>query len=165
MNKIDDFPMADEFPFIEPLAKELNEKSSFRTISYNNSNVDIVKTDKDSLFLQTAIRKHVDKATFIKVFKDSIKTIMQLSTTAQKILWYVMDNIPQNKPFVFIDYADCMDRCGFKTPKSVRDGIIELLNKELLLRSTVLKKYWVNPMVLFNGNRIVFINEYIVGKD
>ena len=38
--------------------------------------------------------------------------------------------------------------------------IIELLNKNILTRSSVKYKYWVNPIVMFNGDRIEFIREY-----
>jgi hypothetical protein len=101
-----------------------------------------------------------DKKEFIKVFRESIKTILQLSATAQKILWYIMDSLPINKNVVVITNDACMDACGFKNRKSVRDGIIELLDKNILTRSSVKYKYWVNPIVMFNGDRIEFIREY-----
>ena len=55
-----------------------------------------------------------------------------------------------------------MNNVGFKTRKSVYDGVIELLEKGILTRSSNSKKYWVNPLVIFNGNRITFINDYIL---
>jgi hypothetical protein len=111
-----------------------------------------------------ALTQKVDHAQFIKIFKENLAAVMKLSKTAREVLWYVMNNIPQDRGYVIIDNASVMDFCGFKTRKSVREAVVELLSKDFLTRSTVPKKYWVNPLVLFNGNRIVYANEYILDE-
>lgn len=55
-----------------------------------------------------------------------------------------------------------MNNVEFKTRKSVYNEVIELLEKGILIRSSNSKKYWVNPIVIFNSNRITFINDYIL---
>ena len=89
---------------------------------------------------------------------------MKLSKTAREVLWYIMNNIPQDRGYVLIDNGAVMDFCHFKTRKSVREAVVELLDKDILARTTINKKYWVNPLILFNGNRIVYANEYILDE-
>ena len=34
--------------------------------------------------------------------------------------------------------------------------VTELLNKNFLTRTSIPKKYWINPLIVFNGNRITY---------
>lgn len=158
MKKLDEYPIADIFPYQESLSSQLNDNTRSRTI-YKGKDTEFINSTE---FCEVNFKKIVDRTQFIKVFKDSLKTILALSTTAQKVLWYIIDNVPKEKHFVYLDYKEYMNNVGFKTRKSVYDGVIELLEKGILTRSSNSKKYWVNPLVIFNGNRITFINDYIL---
>ena len=153
---LNDYPIADVFPYIDTMVIDVNENSGSKIIG---STTGEISTDGKTVS-RRIISTMKDKKEFIKVFRESIKTILQLSSTAQKILWYIMDNLPINKNVVVITNETCMDACGFKNRKSIRDGIIELLDKNILTRSSARYQYWVNPIVMFNGDRIEFIREY-----
>ena len=161
MKKEKDFSQAEVSPYECDLKSKLNGNTSNRVLSFGNARVELERYT-NHIGARIALTQKVDHETFIKVFKDNLKYIAKLSRTAQAILWYIMDNIPKDRGHVIIDNATVMDFCGFKHRKSVRDGVIELLDKNILSRSTVPKKYWVNPLVLFNGNRITYAEEYIL---
>ena len=163
MKTLHDFPQADISPYGESLAQRLNDSSKYRVLSLGYANIDIER-QQENISAQIAITQKVDRETFIKVFRESIRYIAQLSRTAQQVLWYIMDNLPQNKSYVVIDNMTVMDFCKFKHRKSVRDGVVELLEKNFLTRTTVPKKFWVNPLIVFNGNRITYAKEYILDE-
>ena len=163
MKKVNDFPQADISPFEGSLKSRLNEVTKRRVLSFGNSRVELEKY-QNNISAQIALTQKVDRETFIKVFRESIRYIAQLSRTAQAVLWYIMDNLPKDKSYVVIDNMTVMDFCHFKTRKSVREGVIELLDKNFLVRTTVPKKFWVNPLIVFNGNRITYANEYILDE-
>lgn len=163
MKMMQDFPMADISPYEGSLNARLNECTKQRVLSFGNARVELERY-QHNITARMALTQKVDKETFIKVFRDSIKYIAKLTRTAQAVLWYVMDNLPKDKGYVVIDNSTVMEYCDFKTRKSVRDGVIELLEKNILTKSTVHKKYWVNPLVIFNGNRITYSNEYILDE-
>lgn len=73
-----------------------------------------------------------------------------------------MDNLSINSNAININMQSCVYDCGFKTRKSVYDGIIELLSKNIITRSSIAGRYWVNPLIIFNGDRIEFHNNYIL---
>lgn len=162
--RITDCPIADEFPFSNELEDSMKNNLKLKTIGYKSVEAPSEVTVKDNI-LQIAIRKQIDKTQFIKVFKNGLKRILELSATAQKVLWYIMDILPKNRTSVFLLNTDIMNACNFKTKKSSRDGILELLNKGILVRTSTSQKYWVNPTILFNGDRIIFITEYYNGDD
>ena len=163
MKTMHDFPQADVSPYESSLKKRLNEVTSRKVLSFGNARVELEKY-QNNITAQIALTQKVDRETFIKVFRDSIRYIAQLSRTAQAVLWYIMDNLPKDKSYVVIDNMTVMDFCGFKTRKSVREGVVELLDKNFLTRTTVPKKFWVNPLIVFNGNRITYANEYILDE-
>ena len=85
---------------------------------------------------------------------------LKLSMTCKRIIKFIFDYIGIRNNAVILTTECCMKACGFKNRKSVRDGIIELLDKNILTRSSAKYQYWVNPIVMFNGDRIEFIREY-----
>ena len=97
MKKLDEYPIADIFPYQESLSSQLNNNTRSRTI-YKGKDAEFINNTE---FCEVNFKKIVDRTQFIKVFKDSLKTILALSTTAQKVLWYIIDNVPKEKPFVF----------------------------------------------------------------
>lgn len=161
MKALSDFPLADTSPYEFSLKKRLNECSSNRVLSFGNAKIELERY-QNNIGARIALTQKVDHETFVKVFRDSIKYVAKLSRTAQAVLWYIMDNLPKDKGYVIIDNATVMDYCGFKTRKSVREAVIELLGKNFLTRTTLPKKYWVNPLIIFNGNRITYANQYIL---
>lgn len=156
-----DFPMADISPYEGNLVKRLNECTKQKVLSFGNARVELEKY-QNNIGARIALTQKVDREEFTKVFRGYIPYIAKLSRTSQAVLWYVMDNLPKDKGYVVIDNSAVMDYCNFKNRKSVRDGVIELLEKNILTKSTVNKKYWVNPLIMFNGNRITYAKEYIL---
>lgn len=160
LKKLEDYPIADSYPFGKELQLDVTDNLKYVRAKSNISiSKDMYTMTKRSTY---AIK---DKKEFIKIYKDSLKTILKLSSTSQKVLWYIMDNLGLKQQCIDIPPRVCMEECSFKTPKSVRDGIMELLDKNILTRTPYMMRYWVNPMVLFNGNRMEFIREYILEEN
>ena len=118
--------------------------------------VDIIPTRKESKKLSDfqKYKTYTEK----DVNKESVD--LKVSATGKRILKFIFDYLGVKDNKVIITTECCMKSCGFKNRKSVRDGIIELLDKNILTRSSVKYRYWVNPIVMFNGDRIEFIREY-----
>lgn len=161
MRTVNDFEINNISPYEGSLKKRLNECSNNRVLSFGNARVELERYE-NNISARIALTQKVDHETFIKVFRESIKYVAKLSRTAQAILWYIMDNLPKNKSYVIIDNATVMDYCNFKTRKSIWDGIRELLEKNILARTPLAKKFWVNPLIMFNGNRLTYANQYIL---
>lgn len=157
------FPQADISPYEGSLKQRLNECTSNRVLSFGNSRVELERY-QNNITAKIALTQKVDHEAFIKVFKESLSYIAKLSKTAQQVLVYIIDNLPKDKGYVVIDNMTVMEFCNFKHRKSVRDGVVELLEKNFLTRTTVPKKFWVNPLIVFNGNRITYANEYILDE-
>ena len=63
---------------------------------------------------------------------------------------------------MFLD--DCMEYTGYKSDTSIRIGLTNLLQNEIIARGRHESLYFINPMVTFNGNRITFAKTYVKKK-
>ena len=97
-----------------------------------------------------------------KILYSSIEDLTKLRQELRfkRIVKFIFDYMGIRNNKVIFTTKCCMEACGFKNRKSVRDGIIELLDKNILTRSSIRYQYWVNPLIMFNGDRIEFIREY-----
>lgn len=164
MKKIKDFPIVEKYPYSEQLCNDIDENLlSFPKKDSINGNVSIKNDGK--IFSGTATYVIKDRKEFIKLYRDGIRVMLGLSYTAQRVLAYIMDVMKPNSEYVEIITSTCMSVCGFKTPKSVRDGILELLDKNVIVRNPYTMRYWVNPLLMFNGDRIEFMKSYIYKVD
>ena len=163
MKTIKDYEKFHQSPYKELLDEQMRTSVGPVFSKVGNTRIDAVQ-ENGQLNARIKIRQKAEHDLFTKVFKNNIPLIMQLSRTAQTLMWYIVYSLPQDKSYVLIDNAAVMDFCHFKTRKSVRDGVVELLEKNFLTRTTVPKKFWVNPLIVFNGNRITYANEYILDE-
>ena len=161
MKTMHDFPLADYSPYEGSLKKRLNECTSNRILSFGNANVELEQY-QNNITAKLVLTQKVDHESFTKVFHDGIFYLLKLSRTAQSVVMYIIQNLPKDRGYIVLDNATVMESCKFKNRKSIRDAIIELLEKNVLTRTTVPKKYWVNPLLMFNGNRITYAKEYIL---
>lgn len=162
--KLGDFPIEEDYPFRDDVLDDVDEYFLCYPKKGSSKSSRVLKCDKDK-FSDTTTYVIRDRKEFIKTYKNSLKMILGLSSTAQRVLWYIMDSMGQKPQYVDITPKMCMDTCGFKTLKSVRDGVVELLSKGVIKRSSYPTKYWVNPLVIFNGDRIEFVKQYIYKED
>lgn len=90
-----------------------------------------------------------DKDTFVKVFRNPV--LFKINGVCAKVFWYVVFNLKPNLGWVDIDVRDVMDM-GVSSDRYVYSGIRRLVALGVLAKRDK-GSYWVNPEVLYNGNR------------
>lgn len=109
----------------------------------------------------------VDEDKFVKLFTQNSALFFDLSRPAQKLLRFVLGCV-QNNPgkdgiwFAWWDIEDWIKATKTKglSRTSFHRALAELLTKKLLAESEKPNFYWINPHVFFNGDRLVYIQEY-----
>lgn len=105
--------------------------------------------------------KIVDEAQFVKVFTDELRILWDLSKPAMRVLTYVMSALRINQDSIMFDLADCRGYTGYKSERSIFYGLGELIENGIIARTTKPYMYFINPMIVFNGNRVTFARTYI----
>ena len=113
-------------------------------------------------------KKAVDQTEFVKLYVDGLRSAIGLSKAGQKVFELVYSEIsgrsmkkPNSDDLLMLHY----DMFDLEMSRATFDrGITELLKKEILYESMSTNAYFVNINMLFNGDRMFFINEYFLEK-
>lgn len=144
-------------PFLEqefsiPI-KRLTTYNSFKgNFKNGRSNNEISSQQRES--------KVVDVGKNTKVFKSKelFNQFLQLSAQAKNLFMYVLLKQPYNRDYFEFRDADFAKLTG-KSERTVREWRAEC--KWLMIPKSGRKNmYWINPAIMFNGNRINYFPEY-----
>lgn len=93
-----------------------------------------------------------DTTDFIKIYEP--KLLMNLSKAGSNMLFYVMSRM-NFQGFAEFTYDQAKEDTGYKTNKSIYDGLIELVEKDII-RPKDEGGYWINPNIMYRGARTGF---------
>lgn len=106
----------------------------------------------------------VDEDKFAKLYLTRFPQFFDLKPQAIRVFGYILNQlIPNRDEFIFI-LEDCMEYTKYKSDTSIRIGLTNLLENEIIARGRVDNLYFINPMVVFNGSRISFVDTYVKKK-
>ena len=104
--------------------------------------------------------KEVDKDHFVKIFVKEVSSLFDLSKSGLKAFGYILTIMPINKDEIFIHMPDLLSYCGWTSYASAYKGLGELMANKIIAMSEKHGHWFVNPNIIFNGDRIAFIKEY-----
>ena len=106
----------------------------------------------------------VDEDKFAKLYLSNFSAFFKLKPSAIKVFGYILEQLIPNKDYFYIDMDDALEYTKYSTQKSIRVGLSSLLENEIIARGRNEYHYFINPMVIFNGNRISFVKTYVRKK-
>lgn len=101
-----------------------------------------------------------DSERFVKLVREELAWLSQLSATARAVLDFAMYQALPGNAIVWMPPAEALVFCRFKQPKSFYDGINELIVYDFLARTEKQGFYFINPRKFFNGNRTALKNNF-----
>lgn len=159
-------PQFEENPFLESALQNIEENTVRKTQFVNGSrgveNI-VANSETGEVVGHTKFVRYIemDEEKFAKVYLSQFAAFWELSKTAIRVFGYVISNLIPNKDIVYIDIQEVLKYTGYKEEKSVYKGIAELVNAGIIARSTSFVKYFINPMIFFNGDRVTYATTYI----
>lgn len=151
-----------ENPFIDTL-----DYSQKRKVTEKLANTDLKvyngKKIVDDFKIVYAKEVAYDKAPFAKIFLEGLKILPKLSKSATKILFYILLKLEYNVGTIHISTVDVCREFGLKENyrSNITRGIKELLDNKIIARHTDWNRYWVNPNIIFKGDRkYLFYNNF-----
>lgn len=112
--------------------------------------------------IEHTIVRLVDDAQFVKVFSDGIAGMYDLRASGAKVFRFLFDQVQKhpNIDRLYLYFMDAVEE-PWKISKPVFfRGLAELLEKGFLARSTNPNMYFLNPQMIWNGDRFRFVQEY-----
>ncbi|QSD37728.1 hypothetical protein H5A40_13260 [Pectobacterium brasiliense] len=171
MNKIDvDLDLGlNPFCFETELKIETRKKNL--TVSRGTELIERKDTSK-SYFANIVHTQEVDKEEFIKLYTSQIKAYFDLTKTAYKV-FFIFLRIYQDaigKDHFYLSCKKAMSLAEkidhFVLSESIfYRGIKELIEKRIIAKTNEKNWYFINPAIVFNGDRARFVSEIIKKKE
>jgi len=160
-NKIRKFEMNDENPFIDQTVMHVEKGHKYIMVG-NQGDMIVDKNGDIKGHTVFAKKEKIDKAEFRKIYISTLVAWFGLSKTGLRVLTYIMSVLkPNSDSFEFIP-EKCMEFTGYKSKNSVLSGMAELLENDFIARGYHSFKYFVNPTIFYNGDRISLLKQYEV---
>src|SRR5690606_10458114 len=167
MKKLTDFEKNTENPFIQQAVEQVqkNVVKKYKTAGSTDKKAILQAYDSSTgeiLGHTQFIRQiEVDEQQFAKLYLSNFSAFFDLRPQAIKVFGYILNQLVPNKDEFIFNREDCMVYTGYKSDKSVFIGLTSLLNNDIIARGKTDYRYYINPMIAFNGNRITFAKTYI----
>ena len=164
--KVSDFKEYGENPFLEQAISDIKVSTKRRTIKPKKQGADttllLVNGLGEAYAEASFIRQEeVDEKEFTKLFKEGVARISGLSARGSKVWGYVCDQLKPGSTNIHFMFTQALAHTGYKTRANVVSGLAELLEGEILARSQEPSLYFINPTIMFNGNRLTFAKTYV----
>lgn len=152
-------------PFLEQMddGEKFTIKTTLKSKVMGKNAKDVIM-DKTSgeitggmLFYNT---QKVDSEKFIKIYSSHISHLYDLSKTGNRAFGFVANELKPNTDKVYISYKDMMLYCGWTSLQMCYKGVKELISNDIICPHINSGWFFINPKVLFNGNRIAIFQDY-----
>lgn len=152
-----------------PFVRELDIQKSRKTEVFYNGDKAIVnmktgEIDTDDQIAVARVR-YVDKEQFVKLYVSYIHIFFELASPAQRVARFVLEQVGRRAIgkgevlLSFNEYEKFYERQkGVSRPTFMR-GLQELAAKNLIAKTSNTNIWWINPAMIFNGDRARFITE------
>lgn len=160
----------DHNPFVDD--ELLLQLSGLKNVRYTqtsrNAIVDTATGEYEPATLAVIKTIRADKEEFVKLFTTHLRVFFELTAPTFKILQYILAKIQKeavNKDTIDISPDDALDFYLSRNDKISRAsyfrGVKELIEKQFIAKNSKFStRYYINPKLFFNGDRIEFITKF-----
>ncbi len=165
--KLKDFEKNRANPFVDKAIENIEtvKKKQFINTS-NKSEVQVIINNEGEAVGHSAFMRfiEVDEDKFTKFYLSQFEAFWDLPKSAIRVFGYIMQQLkPKNDRFDFF-MDDCLDYTKYKNKKQVYEGLTSLCQNGIIARGYNENVYFINPLIVFNGDRVTFAKTYIKKK-
>ena len=165
--KVLDFPINRVNPFmeqaIEVVHKNVVKKYRNATSTDQKAILQAVNPNTGEVLGVTSFVRQVevDEDQFVKIYLKNFKSFFDLSTSAFRVFGYLVKNLVPGKDMVLFDLESAKEYTKYNSKSTIYIGLTELLRAGIIARGWSDSIYFINPMCLFNGNRLTYVKTYV----
>jgi len=109
--------------------------------------------------------KEVDRSAFIKFFVEEISALFGLTKTGLKTFGYILTCLRINNDSIYIHIPKLMIYAKWGSSVMAYRGLGELIANKIIAPSVEPNIWFINPNIVFNGDRIAFVKELLIKKE
>jgi hypothetical protein len=156
--KLSDFPKFDQNPFLSEVELKRNFKEN-ENDKLNGGLRGILNGTKKEGYVQIIFENEFrDSSPFIKVYAKGFTNLPKLCKSGIEIFALLLPILEYNQTEIYIPEYYTMEKCGWSTKKNHYRGLGSLVKNGYLACTKSPNRYFINPQMLFKGNRLTTIN-------
>lgn len=164
--RISSFTRNEENPFmkqaIEGIENHVVKKYKSSTGSDKKAVVAVADTDNGEVFKTSFIRQiEVDEEQFAKLYLSNFAAFFNLSTSAIRVFGYILTCMKPKNDMVIFFLDKCKEYTEYKSKETIYKGLAELVKSEIIARGPADNLWFINPLIVFNGDRVSFTKTYV----
>lgn len=163
-NKVTAHEQFKENPFVENAIQQINITKKTQVIRpKNRDEIQMITSSDGEVTGYTAFTRfiEVDEEKFAKVYLSQFASFWELSRAAIRVFGYLLTVLQPKKDTFIFKMDDCLQHTGYKHKKDVLSGLGNLIECNIIARSNYDWEYFINPLVVFNGDRVAFTKMYV----
>lgn len=165
--KISDLPVYGENPFIDSAVRDIKIVQKQQVIRpKNRDEIQMITSMDGEVTGYSAFMRYieVDEEKFAKLYISQLAAFWDLNKQAIRVFSYILTVIkPKQDSFIF-EMDECLKYTEYASEQSVFLGLSALIEAGIIARSNRHYKYYINPLVVFNGDRVAFTKMYVRKK-
>lgn len=166
--KLKELEQYEKNPFVEKAInqiKTVRKTKHFSPIDKNAMQM-IVSRETGDQTGETAFVKfvEVDEEKFAKVYLSQFSAFYDLPKSSIKVFGFILNELKPNSDYFYFHIDDAMKATGYKGKNTIITALASLVKNGIIARSNKHYKFFINPLVVFNGNRITFAKSYVRKK-
>ena len=165
--RLSSFPQNTENPFLKQAVQEVDKHVVHKWKNTAGSDKKaislVVDPDSGQVIGQTTFMRQieVDEDKFTKLYLTQFRSFFDLTTAGIRVFGYIMTCMKPKNDMVYFDRDDCIAYTNYKSVESIYRGLTELLKAGIIARGKNDNIYFVNPLIIWNGDRARFVTEYV----
>lgn len=165
--KLSDFPQNRENPFLQQAIQEVDKhvvKKWKNTAGSDAKAISLVvdaqtgEVNGQTTFMR---RIEVDEDQFTKLYLRDFQSFFDLTTAGIRVFGYIMTCMKPRNDMVIFDLEECKEYTKYTSKVSIYKGLAELVSGGIIARGKSDYLYFINPLIVWNGDRARFVNEYV----
>jgi hypothetical protein len=160
------YPYNTTNPFMSDVVTHITSKKVRKAVGHTYQ--DVLNYETGELEKQKILvlgeSKELDKQLYYKTYYDSIKSFFGLSKAALSIFDYIMRNIKKDNDKICLVVSDILDEVEISSATVYR-GLAQLIEANIIAKTTFDACYYINPNIAFKGDRIAVVKQYFLKKE
>lgn len=169
-SKVSQFQKNDENPFLNQALEVIDKNivKKYKNSSQTDQKATLLAYDPNTAevlgYTRFVRQIEVDEEQFAKLYLSNFAAFFTLSQASIRVFGYILTCLrPKQDMFIFL-MEKCKEYTQYETTKPIYKGLAELLQAEIIARGPADNLWFINPMVVFNGDRVTFAQTFIRKK-
>lgn len=160
-----DFEMNRENPFAQQALVNIGSALVSKSVKGTNKDESAILKgiDQNGEILGSSVfirNKTIDNEQFTKFFLAGFKAFFDLKPASLKVFGFILEQLKPNRDEFMFFLEDCIEMTGY-SKMTIYRSLGELCSAQIIARGRTEEQYYINPLCVFNGDRVTFATTYI----